>query len=449
MMRNLLGVTFATSLALAGAATAQDLVDTCPELADPAAYPSNASWMAPLTVLPDSGWILTSSNVDPDLVLSEETVALIAELVRILEQDIGTQLAIVLPPPRGLFVPNADDLDLMRENFLTVVDQLATTGAVVPDILGAITDTPGAAERYFFKTDTHWTPEGALLSARTLAMALEEAGKMPPQPDTPAYVLTGEIEQTSLRGGLLRAVGTICNLDLEGESAGIPVIAPVQSEDTSTALFGDVAPDPVVVLVGTSYSTGRSFRWADAVRFALQQDVDNRAITGGAFDNALVAYAQSDLRADRPALLVWEFLPTYLRPYIGSRMRGVVGSVLGTCDDAVTSDPIPISLSEGEWSEHFPLPEGHDLIQLTLPGVDLGSIRLRVKSDGADEIRGMASQRDRMEGDDRSEDWTFYAAHYTPDGFVAKGGEARFQLQGDVSLAEGFYTTCNAAARSR
>ena len=448
-MRNLLGGTLATSLALAGAATAQGLVDSCPELADPNAYPANARWMAPLTVLPESGWVLTRGDADPEIVMTDETVALMAELVRILDRDFGTQLAIVLPPPRAIFAPDAAEADLTRANYLTVVAQLGTTGAVVPDILGAIEETPGAAEGFFFKTDTHWTPEGALLSARALAVALEEAGKMPAQPDAPAYALTGEMEPITIRGGLLRTIETICNIELQGENAEIPVIAPVQSEDAATALFGDAVQDPVVTLVGTSYSTSKNFRWADAVRFALQQEVDNRAITGGAFDNAILAYAQSDLSADRPQLLVWEFLPTYLRPYIGSRMRGVVGSVLGTCEGADVADPVAISLSEGDWTEYFALPEGHDLIQLSLPGVDLGSIRLRVKSDGSDEIQGLASQRDRMEAENRSEDWTFYAAHYTPDGFVSKGGEARFRLEGDVPSAEGFYTSCKSSARSR
>jgi hypothetical protein len=219
----------------------------------------------------------------------------------------------------------------------------------------------------------------------------------------------------------------------------------VQPADTAAALFGDQDDEDLtkIVLLGTSFSSSDQFRWADSVSFALQRDVDNRSVSGGAFDSAFVAYAESDLYADQPELLIWEFLPHYIKPYLGARVRDILASVLGSCPADAQSTSTPIQFIDTEWGVELPVPSGHDILNLSLPGVDLGTVRFKLEVPDADDIRGLATRRDRVAEDMRSDQWSFYAAQATDSGMVATGGMVSFQVEGTDMPVDGTFTSCS------
>lgn len=434
-----------TGLCLSTGAIAQPIGIVCPQLADESAYASDIKSLAPLDLDPETGWILRDHDTLLDFGFSDEGVALMAELVRVLKERTGTQLVTIVPPPRGIFAPNTQDQEQRRALYDNLHAQLKATGAIVPDIFQAIDATPGAFEDYYYRSDTHWTPKGALLSAQAIALALDQAGMLPEPPADPKFELTGDFQPSERDGALLRAVEKVCEVELAGETAQIPVIVPVQPADTATALFGDQdeADASKIVLVGTSFSFNDQFRWADSVGFALQHEIDNRSVSGGAFDSAIVAYAESSLYADQPDLLIWEFLPHYIKPYLGTRVRDVIASVIGSCDADVLSSATPVQFTDNEWGAEMTVPSGHDILNLSLPGVDLGTVRFKLKVPNTDDVRGLATRRDRVAEDLRSDQWSFYAAQATETGMVATGGTVSFQVE-DVDLPiEGMFSSCN------
>ena len=436
------------SVALSSAAFAQPIDIDCPQLSDESAFPADIKSLAPLSLDPTTGWVLRESDTLVDFGFSDEGVALMAELVRVLQDKTGTQLVTVVPPPRGLFAPLAEDKDLMRDRYDNLQAQLRSTGAIVPDIFREIDATPDAFENYYFRADTHWTPEGALLSARAMANALNEAGLLPEQPEQAKFALTGEMQPSERKGALIRAVEEVCGVELAGETAQTPVITQVQASDTASALFDDqdTSTLPPVVLVGTSFSSSDKLRWSDSVSFVLQSEVINKSVSGGAFDSAIVAYAESDLYADAPELLIWEFLPHYIKPYLGARVRDVIASVLGSCPANTDTASIPIRFADEEWSDKIVVPTGHDILNLSLPGVDLGNVRFKLEITDADDVRGLATRRDRVAEDLRSDQWSFYAAQATDSGMVATGGMVSFQVEGTETPVDGTFTSCSSVA---
>jgi alginate biosynthesis protein AlgX len=444
-MRFYLSLGVLTSVFLSSSAVAQPIGVVCPQLTDESAFAADIKSLAPLDLNPETGWILRDHDKMLDFGFSDEGVALMAELVRVLGERTGSQLVTIVPPPRALFAPNSKDQVIRRAQYSHLQAQLRATGAIVPDIFRAIEATPGAFEDYFYRSDTHWTPAGALLSAQAIALALDEAGILPEPPTDPKFVLTGELLPAERTGALLRAVEKVCEIELPGEIAQIPVIATVQPADTAAALFGDQDDEDLtkIVLLGTSFSSSDQFRWADSVSFALQRDVDNRSVSGGAFDSAFVAYAESDLYADQPELLIWEFLPHYIKPYLGARVRDILASVLGSCPADAQSTSTPIQFIDTEWGVELPVPSGHDILNLSLPGVDLGTVRFKLEVPDADDIRGLATRRDRVAEDMRSDQWSFYAAQATDSGMVATGGMVSFQVEGTDMPVDGTFTSCS------
>ena len=439
------------SVALSSAAFAQPIDIDCPQLSDESAFPADIKSLAPLSLDPTTGWVLRESDTLVDFGFSDEGVALMAELVRVLQDKTGTQLVTVVPPPRGLFAPLAENKDLMRERYDNLQAQLRSTGAIVPDILGEIEATPDAFENYYFRTDAHWTPNGAFLSAQAVVKALDAAGFILETPDQARYVLTGKTETMEHRGGIIRAIEQVCKVDLVSEFSEFPEIAPVQTNDTETALFGDgeIEGARSIVLVGTSFSNYASsdrFRWGDSLRFGLQNDVINMSVAGGALTSAITAYSLFDLEIDRPELLIWDFPPYYIKDFSGARFRDVIASVLGSCPANSETTSIPIRFADEDWSDEVVVPTGHDILNLSLPGVDLGNVRFKLEITDADDVRGLATRRDRVAEDLRSDQWSFYAAQATDTGMVATGGMVSFLVEGKETPVDGTFTSCSSVA---
>jgi alginate biosynthesis protein AlgX len=447
-MRFHLGLYVFSSFLFSCAAMAQPIGINCPELTDESAFPSDIRSLAPLDLDPETGWVLTDYHKLVEFGFSDEGVALMTELVRILQEQTGTQLVTVATPPRALFAPNASNKDLIRSQYENLQTQLRRSGAIVPDIMGEVESTPDAIDRYYFRADSHWTPYGALLSAQAVAKALAASGFEFESSGQSPYILTGDTDQIVIHGNLIRAVETVCRVELPGEISEFPTIAPATENDIATALFEDdeTLNAQSIVLVGSSfsdYANSDRFRWGDSLRLNLQSDVTNMSVAGGALSAAFTAYAQTELKNDKPDLLIWEFLPHYIRSYTGGRLRDIIASVIGDCAKETGAARQTVPLTNEEWSEEFVIPIGHHILNLTLPGQELGTVRFQLKVPEGNHVSGIASRQDRIATDRRSDEWSFYIPQSTDSGMVATGGLVRFKVDGMTLPLEGEITSCS------
>lgn len=160
----------------------------------------------------------------------------------------------------------------------------------------------------FFRLDTHWTPTGALVAAKTVQAGIAENAILKKALDAvpvAEYKLTWVnkiFRQTNIRD--------ITNFLPTGTPAYPPeenrrfVVTRVKPADTS--LLG-AAPTDEVALIGSSFS-GDWTSFPDAMRFALQRPVLNFSINADAGPWAVVrGYLADDaFQAGKPKLIIWE-----------------------------------------------------------------------------------------------------------------------------------------------
>ena len=283
--------------------------------------------------------------------LEKEKLAGIADLAAGLRQR-GTQLVIVVPPTRGIAAAGkldradpeqaAFDLEKAVAAYGARLESLRAAGVVVPDIL-AFNDKLGAD--FFLKRDTHWSAEGARVSAEAVAAALA---------DSPAYGAIAKRAFATERSGdeavaerMGEAAEKMCDIEIQPQRANLYLTAPVEAANAQ-ALLGE-APPPPVVLVGTSFSRrddGES-NFAGFLAEALSADVLNAAVSGGGADAALVAYLSSrDFQAAAPAILIWEF-PAYA-DLSDSLFYRAMGAINGPCAKERVVERLELAAKKGK-----------------------------------------------------------------------------------------------------
>lgn len=160
----------------------------------------------------------------------------------------------------------------------------------------------------FFRLDTHWTPSGALVAAKTVQASmvdhpgLKAALDSVPQED---YQLTWA--KKNLRQSNMRDITKFLD-------ANAPVYPPevyrrfvvARANPSDTSLLGD-RPGGEIALVGSSFS-GDWTGFPDAMRFALQRPVLNFSINADAGPWAVVrGYLADDVfQMGQPKLIIWE-----------------------------------------------------------------------------------------------------------------------------------------------
>lgn len=159
----------------------------------------------------------------------------------------------------------------------------------------------------FLKQDTHWTPEGALLTAGMVASIAKHIDfpkikfqtilkdKIPYEPDLKKYVSTGFFEKL-----------------IEPEKDHyIPHIT--KSVENKTDLFGDeILP---IVLIGTSYSAIQKWNFEGALKTELQADVLNAAMEGKGPMQPMANYLSNN-DFNNTKLVIWEIPERFItKPY--------------------------------------------------------------------------------------------------------------------------------------
>lgn len=223
----------------------------------------------------------------------------------------GTELVIVLQPPRGLMhaealprdAPVPYDADIAHAHYVRALREMRAQGIAVP-MLEQLADQGGQGG-YFFRGDHHWTPEGARRTAQIVAAQIREL---------PQYEALARKRFVTARNGLLAKRGTMQKAAkmLCGYGSPDQYVARYVTEPAGEAgadLFGDTST-PQVTLVGTSNSDA-AYNFGGFLSEYLEADVLNAAMAGGGFDGALLSYLPSkEFQETPPRILVWE-LETY------------------------------------------------------------------------------------------------------------------------------------------
>lgn len=181
--------------------------------------------------------------------------------------------------------------------------RLAADRVPVLDLSAALHSVPGDA---FFRTDTHWTQDGAGAAARVVALRIRAMG-VPPGSSRPGYrVVDGPPARRP--GDLVRLAG-LDGLPPSWQPrpeivASRDYLHEAQAATSADDLFGD-ADLPHVAVIGTSYSTTSDF--VPQLALALGTGVGNFAREGGKFGGSARAYFASPAYVQTPPkLVVWE-----------------------------------------------------------------------------------------------------------------------------------------------
>lgn len=148
-------------------------------------------------------------------------------------------------------------------------------------------------QELYYKTDTHWTPAGAALTAQNILKPISNI-KFKIKEKEVVY-FTGDLVKYTSENGFLQERYT--DYDIIGGN----------NDD----LFGDQYFP--VVLIGTSYSADKRWNFEGALKAYLRADILNLADEGlGPFqvmDNYLKG---TYLSAQKPKLIIWEIPERYL-----------------------------------------------------------------------------------------------------------------------------------------
>lgn len=161
----------------------------------------------------------------------------------------------------------------------------------------------------YWKTDTHWTPQGARLAAQSVA---EEVSAQWPSLNRNKQIFSSvQTEQENHEGDLMRYIPLFSGAkEIAPEVlARIETSAAAENEDGD--LFGEQFIP--VALVGTSYSADARWNFAGFLKETLKADVLNAADPGQGPFATMESYLNSRaFQTTPPKLVIWEIPERYL-----------------------------------------------------------------------------------------------------------------------------------------
>jgi len=272
----------------------------------------------PEVLVGSDGWLYSIEELEPPADLSvrlDEAVQRIANVRDVLSvKDID--LVVALVPTKT----SVEDAHLGRYRVPAAIDRrydearraLAGSGIAVPDLRGPLHDAAAAADMYF-RTDTHWTPQGARSAAAVLADAVVPILERRHSTRTPFSTERGHRHEYV--GDLLSFIplGPWRNRGPAPDVVREYVAASGGEPASAADLFAPL--DIPVALVGTSYSANPVSGFRLALKDALDADVLRVAQEGRGPFAPMDAYLASPAVDDpRPDVVVWEIPERYLVP---------------------------------------------------------------------------------------------------------------------------------------
>lgn len=286
-------------------------------------------------VIGTDGWLFTTEELTRSREDRSAADGAIAEIYRVAEVFGGQGAILVvalLPAKARIYHEKLPGYPFPRPNGYTYDDLLEALdrlpSVIVPDLLAAmekelLNESGDLKEtddtELFLRTDTHWTPRGARIVARTIAeatqTAIQERG-IQRQRFSTEIVGVQEYE-----GDLLRFLPF---LDTDAGGGG-SVPARALSTERITRFQtdpvgggGGLFDDPVIpgTLVGTSYSAGDMWNFEGFLKESLSVDIVNVAEEGVGPFKPMQNYLESATITDYPPeIVIWEIPERYLRTY--------------------------------------------------------------------------------------------------------------------------------------
>ena len=258
------------------------------------------------------GWLYTNEEFSCPAHYKQnliENQAFIDSVKKTLAQK-NTRLAIVLVPAKTRVLPEhmgENSLPSCRKNLYTDIrSSLVSNNIPVTDLLPVMLSSV-ARESLYLKTDTHWTPDGAKLAARTTAQLVQASFK---DIELPENSFTSQAGGTKPFAGDLTGYLPGVGLPPDHFTSYISGTA-VASTQIEQGLFGDAAP--AVTLVGTSYSANTNWNFEGFLKEYLETDVLNMADQGLGPLVVMDKYLENDAwKNSPPRLVIWEMPERYL-----------------------------------------------------------------------------------------------------------------------------------------
>lgn len=284
------------------------------------------------TVLGDEAWVFRDFDLKIPRLTNESSRAL--KRLKDAFDYHGITLVALPVPTKGMvyghYVPEAVKFspEEAQAGYHTVVEKLNEIGIFTPNLLApALASLEPEKDPYFFKIESHWSPEGARLSAQTVAAFLREKGLLAGIPQaTFETKITGS---TTRKSGSQLDLEKVCDISLAPEELNLYETNEI-TEDSG--LFD--AESFSAVLFGTSYSDMPEWHFPDFLMEALEVKILDWAIGASGPFTAMQDYflndAFEDSQVSKLKLALWEFP---VRANFGSveDLRQLIPAVYGTC----------------------------------------------------------------------------------------------------------------------
>jgi alginate O-acetyltransferase complex protein AlgJ len=181
---------------------------------------------------------------------------------------------------------------------------LAKQGLKVVDLAAPMMADP-ARDRLFWRTDTHWSQEGAAMAAKAVANAVTTKIDR-----STKFTTVAEPVETDGPGDLLRLI----SLEHIPDNLPIPLRPPIDRQHKETTKAAEAAaaggllddgPEIQVALIGSSFSVNANF--AGRLQEYLGATITNLGEAGGGFAGAARKYFSGvTYKQTPPKLVIWE-----------------------------------------------------------------------------------------------------------------------------------------------
>lgn len=374
----------------AEAQDASGLAFACPYLHDKA-----RQHIAPMTQ-GKAGFFFRATDLQEYFALLPDTQEFLTRLTQAFAAQ-GTKLVLLEVAPRSLVqenflafdqpMQNTFDPATTRRSYNAYVESLRKTGAIVVPTL----DLAGQRDEkhnldFYFHRDMHWTPFAAKLVAHRIADALKkEAGYTPDSAAPYATEITGTLE---MKGVMYQELQQLCTDSLPAETAP-EYVTTLKAATGEAALFGDSNSSPPIILAGSSFSWMSIINFEGFLAEALQHEVANFSIPGGALFNAITSYLSlpKEQKLD-PHYVIWENLSHYNFNQGERLFRQIIPAVYNECSAENALAATKVSVKEGKGAMLFTLPAEQNIsgsdYYLFLRSDNLGLVRFTLEMEYAD-----------------------------------------------------------------
>ena len=264
-------------------------------------------------VVGSDGWLFTNEEFRQiGRFEIEDAVLHIAEVKSKLAEMGVTLVVLPLPAKSDVyreFLPKRVKYNVMAATYADFLSALGASGIHAVDTRSTLLAEKDKHE-VFLRSDTHWSPFGANVTARAADSELRALGIEL----TPGQIALLQKPPVSIWGDLTKYITLpeyASEIGLKPESVA-QFRTQMESQEASLDLFGDNVPVSVM-LVGTSYSANENWSFVDYLRQALSVDVVNVAKEGLGPGIPIMELLNSDiLSVTKPKIVFWEFPVRYL-----------------------------------------------------------------------------------------------------------------------------------------